>query len=87
MSETDAPAQEPLEIPPEALSSEALRGVIESFVLREGTEYGAREYSLEEKCAQVLAQIERGEARIFYDPHTETVTLEPTAGRARARPG
>ena len=85
MSETDAPA--PLEIPPEALSSEALRGVIESFVLREGTEYGAREYSLEEKCAQVLAQLKRGEARILYDPHTETVTLEPSARRARARPG
>ncbi|MHB1871129.1 MAG: YheU family protein [Steroidobacteraceae bacterium] len=87
MSETDVPAQEALEIPPEALSSEALRGVIESFVLREGTEYGAREYSLEEKCAQVLAQLKRGEARILYDPHTETVTLEPTAGRAYSRPG
>ena len=86
MSETDAPAQEPLEVPHEALSSEALRGVIESFVLREGTEYGAREYSLEEKCAQVLAQLERAEARILYDPHTETVTLERTAG-AGARPG
>jgi uncharacterized protein YheU (UPF0270 family) len=86
MSETDTPA-EPLEIPPDALSSEALAGVIESFVLREGTEYGAREYSLEEKCAQVRAQLQRGEARILYDPDTETVTLEPTAGRARTRPG
>ena len=86
MIESDAPAQEPLEIPPEALSREALRGVIESFVLREGTEYGARDYSLDEKCAQVLAQLERGEARILYDPHTETVTLESTAGRAPARP-
>ena len=86
MSETDT-AAEPLEIPPEALSSEALAGVVESFVLREGTEYGAREYSLEEKCAQVLAQLKRGEARILYDPNTETVTLEATAGRARTRPG
>ena len=86
MSETDLPL-EPLEVPHDALSSEALRGVIESFVLREGTEYGAREYSLEEKCAQVLAQLKRGEARILYDPNTETVTLEATAGRARTRPG
>ena len=86
MSDADLPL-EPVEVPPDALSSEALRGVIESFVLREGTDYGGREYSLEEKCAQVLAQLERGEVRILYDPHTETVTLEPTAGRARARPG
>ena len=78
---------EPVQVPYEALSREALAGVIESFVLREGTEYGAREYSLEEKCAQVLAQLKRGEARILYDPNTETVTLEATAGRARTRPG
>ncbi len=50
--------------------------MIESFVLREGTDYGAREYSLEQKVAQVRAQLERGRARILFDPETGTVTIE-----------
>lgn len=66
---------EPLEIPPDMLSTEALRGVADAFVLREGTDYGAREFTHEEKVAQVLAALERGEARILFDPATESVTL------------
>ncbi|HWF99155.1 MAG TPA: YheU family protein [Steroidobacteraceae bacterium] len=69
-------------IPHGELSAQALRGVIESFVLREGTDYGEREHSLEQKVAQVRAQLERGQARILFDPETNTVTLEVvTAGR------
>jgi uncharacterized protein YheU (UPF0270 family) len=67
--------QPPVEIPHTELSAEALRGVLESFVLREGTDYGEREYSLDEKVAHVLRQIERGEAQIMFDPATESVTL------------
>jgi uncharacterized protein YheU (UPF0270 family) len=50
--------------------------VIESFVLREGTDYGEREHSLDEKVAQVRAQLERGQARILFDPQSNTVTIE-----------
>jgi uncharacterized protein YheU (UPF0270 family) len=67
---------EPILIPHGELSPEALLGVIESFVLREGTDYGEREHSLEQKVAQVRAQLERGLARILFDPETQTVTLE-----------
>ncbi len=49
--------------------------MIESFVLREGTDYGEREHSLEQKVAQVHAQLERGQARILFDPESNTVTL------------
>ena len=84
MNNPEPPAA-PVQVPPDSLSAEALRGVIESFVLREGTDYGEREYRFEEKCAQVLAQIRRGEARILYDPESETVTIEVTAGAARRR--
>jgi len=45
-------------------------------VLREGTDYGAREHSLEQKVAQVRAQLEHGRARILFDPETNTVTIE-----------
>ena len=73
----DAPQlTEPILIPHRELSPEALLGVIESFVLREGTDYGEREYSLAQKVAQVRAQLERGQARILFDPESNTVTLE-----------
>jgi uncharacterized protein YheU (UPF0270 family) len=66
---------EPIEIPFSELSPDALRGVVESFVLREGTEYGERDYSLDEKVAHVMRQLERNEARILFDPASESITL------------
>jgi uncharacterized protein len=64
-----------IHIPHRELSPEALRGVIESFVLREGTDYGEREYSLDDKVAHVRQQLERGEARIEFDPDTESLDI------------
>jgi uncharacterized protein YheU (UPF0270 family) len=66
-----------IEVPHTDLSSDALRGVLESFVLREGTDYGEREYSLEEKVGHVMRQLERGEARIVFDPSTDSVQIVP----------
>ena len=65
-----------MEIPHRELSEAALRGVVESFVLREGTDYGQRDYSLEEKIAAVMHQLDRGEAVIVFDPDTGTVSIE-----------
>jgi len=72
---TESEPPDPIEIPHDALSPEALRGVLEAFVLREGTDYGTREFSLTEKVAHVLARIERGEARIIYYPSSGTVDI------------
>jgi uncharacterized protein YheU (UPF0270 family) len=66
---------EPVFVPYTELSAEALRGVIESFVLREGTEYGERDFSLEQKLAHVYRQLERSEAQIVFDPNTETIDI------------
>ena len=66
---------EPVVIPYTELSEDALRGVLEGFVLREGTEYGARDFSLDEKVSHVLKQLRRGEAQIVFDPGTETVDV------------
>jgi uncharacterized protein len=66
---------QPIIIPHTELSAEALRSVVESFVLREGTDYGEREISLDQKVAQVLRQLERGEARIIFDPELESVDI------------
>jgi uncharacterized protein YheU (UPF0270 family) len=66
---------EPIVVPHAELSTAALRGVIESFVLREGTEYGERDHSLDEKVTAVLLQLERGEARIMFEPESATVEV------------
>lgn len=62
-------------IAPEQLSPEALQGIIEEFVTREGTEYGFQDVPLAEKVAQVKRQLHRGEVQILFDPKTETVNL------------
>jgi uncharacterized protein len=67
--------KDPVVIPHTELSPDALAGVVESFVLREGTDYGDREYSLSEKVAHVMRQLDRGEAQIIFDPNTETVDI------------
>jgi len=71
----------PVAVPYREISAPALRGLVESFVLREGTDYGEHEFSLEEKVLQVMHQLERGEAEVMYDPHTSSVSVVVTAGR------
>ncbi len=64
-----------VKIPYAQLSPEALHGVIEEFVTRDGTDYGEVEVSLETKMAQVLAQIKSGKAVIVFDQATESCTV------------
>jgi uncharacterized protein YheU (UPF0270 family) len=75
-----------LEIPYRELSATALTGVIEAFVLREGTDYGEIHHSLADKVQQVLRQLERHDARIVFDPLTESVDIVVTVP-LRRRPG
>ena len=53
-------------IPMDALSDEALNGLIEEFVTRDGTDYGEIETSLTHKVTQVKAQLKRGDVVILY---------------------
>ncbi len=62
-------------VPHTELAQELLHAVVESYVLREGTDYGEREFSLQEKVAHVIGQLKRGEARIVFDPDTESVSI------------
>ncbi|MEQ8663951.1 MAG: YheU family protein [Gammaproteobacteria bacterium] len=89
----DTPAHEsadstppaPVEVPWQALSPAALRGVVEAFVLREGTDYGAVEASFAAKVTAVMRQLERGEARIFFEPASRSVELVPTRSSGEGR--
>jgi uncharacterized protein len=75
---------DPVLIPYRSLPPDTLGRVVEAFVLREGTDYGSAEYSLADKVAHVLRQLERGEAQISFDPNTDTVDIQ-LAGLRRGR--
>ena len=65
----------PVVVPHTELAADLLHAVVESYVLREGTDYGDKEYSLREKVSHVIGQLKRGEAQIVFDPETETVSI------------
>jgi len=54
-------------IPFEQLTPDALRGLIEDFVTRNGTDYGDIEVSLETKIKQVTRQLKSGDVVIAYN--------------------
>jgi uncharacterized protein YheU (UPF0270 family) len=66
-----------VQIPHDALSPEALRGVIEEYVTRAGTDYGAHEKPIDEKIADVERQLARGEAIIVFDVEAATTNIVP----------
>jgi uncharacterized protein YheU (UPF0270 family) len=68
-------APQPVVVPYTELAPDLLHAVVESYVLREGTDYGEKEFSLEDKVSHVISQIKRGEARIVFDPETESVSI------------
>jgi uncharacterized protein len=65
----------PVEIPQNELAPSTLRAVVESFVLREGTDYGAEDVPFDQKVADVMRQLERREAAIFYDPQSDSIDI------------
>ena len=68
-------ADEYLVIPWQQLSEDALLGVMEEFINREGTDYGELEYSLEQKVRQIRRQLEQGRLQLVFDDVTQTTTL------------
>ena len=67
-----------MEVPYTSLQADTLRAVVEEFVTRAGTDYGERERTLEEKIAEVMRQLTHGEAKLVFDPQTNTVNIIPT---------
>lgn len=84
---SDEAENQPVEIALDALSAEALAGLVEEFVTRDGTDYGARERSTEEKVAAVHTQLAAREALVVFDPESESVQIvlaREWEGRSRA---
>ena len=70
-----------MHIPYERLNPETLRNLILEIVSREGSDYGEREQSLEEKREQALAGLRRGDIALTFDPETESCNLVPILGK------
>lgn len=64
-------------IPWQDLSPETLDNLIESFVLREGTDYGEHERSLEQKVSDVKRQLKSGDVVLVWSELHETVNIMP----------
>ncbi len=63
-------------IPTHALSDDALLGVIDAFILREGTDYGHTDYSLDEKRERVRKLLAAGKAQILFYPETDFIDIQ-----------
>ncbi len=64
-------------IPFGELSPEALQGLLEEYVSREGTDYGHATFSLAQKVDTVRRQLEAGRAVIVYDPVSRSCNIVP----------
>ncbi len=71
-----------VKIPYDQLSPEALKGVIEDFVTRDGTDYGEIEALVETKISQVYGQLKSGKAVLVFDLLSETCTILRSDDRA-----
>ncbi len=71
------PEEKIVEISAAELSPEALHGLVVEFVTRDGTDYGSRERSVEEKVSAVLRSLERGEVRIVFELGSGSANLLP----------
>lgn len=64
-------------IPWRDIDPETLSRLIESFVLREGTDYGEQERSLEQKVTDIKRQLESGEIVIVWSELHESINFMP----------
>ena len=62
-------------IPYQRLAPETLTALIESFISREGTDYGATELALQTKVEQIRDQIVAEKVVIVYDRKSESINL------------
>jgi uncharacterized protein YheU (UPF0270 family) len=64
-----------IKIPATELTNDALLGVIDAFILREGTDYGHQEFTLDEKRDRVRAMLQSGAAEILFYPENEHIDI------------
>jgi uncharacterized protein YheU (UPF0270 family) len=71
-----------VEVPPQRLQADILQALLEEYASRDGTDYGERELSLEQKVDSLRVQMQRRELLIVFDVDCDQWDLLP-AQRAR----
>ena len=64
-----------MNIPYTELSQEALLGVVDAFILREGTDYGHEEITIDQKRSRVLSMLQSGEAEIVFYQESDHIDI------------
>ncbi|MGB1221757.1 MAG: YheU family protein [Alcanivoracaceae bacterium] len=62
-------------VPADAIPADTLENLIEEFVTRDGTDYGEQEVPLQTRVEQVRRQLVSGDAVVWFDATTETVSI------------
>lgn len=62
-------------IPVEQINTDTLDNLVETFITREGTDYGANEVSLEEKVRQIKKQLRMGDIVVVFDAASESANI------------
>ncbi|MFB9137204.1 YheU family protein [Vibrio olivae] len=63
-------------VPWQDIAPETLDNLIREFVLREGTDYGSSEVSLDRKIEQVKHQLRTNQAVVVYSELHESVDIQ-----------
>jgi uncharacterized protein YheU (UPF0270 family) len=74
-SSEDSDQLPPVRVPLEKISAEALDGLINEFILREGTDYGQIEVSLEKKHEQIKKQLQSEKIFVVFDSNEQTASI------------
>jgi uncharacterized protein YheU (UPF0270 family) len=64
-----------VEVPPARLDEEVLQALLEEFASRDGTDYGDRELSLEQKVLDLRRQLRQRGLLLLFDSESETWDL------------
>ncbi len=60
-----------VDVPCQRLPQAVYRALLEEYVTRDGTDYGERELSLEEKVQDIQGRVARGEVRLLFESESE----------------
>jgi uncharacterized protein YheU (UPF0270 family) len=65
-------------VPLQRLQADVLQSLLEDFCSRDGTDYGERELTQEEKVGRLQRQLDDGDLQILYDLDSEQWDLVPS---------
>jgi uncharacterized protein YheU (UPF0270 family) len=66
-------------VPFQRLEMEVLQALLEDYATRDGTDYGERELTTQEKVDRLQCQLGAGDLQILYDADSEQWDLVPQA--------